>query len=224
MSKNESDNREQFEKAGEQAGQLFGRFMTVATEIANEFNSARQEKSAQQDPGDVHQQSNDAGADALREAGEHLRNMREAAGYTLDSFASALEKEINKQQDDVAVVSKVEAAESGREALPLDWLNQVSMLLSNGDPVRFFEKLQRSYVSVNPDHHADANSHTAAKPAAQYDEAHVVPGGQVVSERVRKFSLIFESDAGLEQLTQAQFEKLLEFMENSYRDGRKLIG
>ncbi len=208
MANRETYNREQFEKAGEQAAQVLGRFVSLAAELSNEFtrkadNDFQQSKEAED-------QKSDAGnVDILREAGEELQKMREAAGYTLDSFAAALKTEINRTDiDDSDVVVKVEAAESGREPLPRDWLSQVAALLNSRDPKQFADRTQRSH------------------------DAHDASGGNFSSEsqgesmqavRARKFSAIFEGDDDLTDCTEDQFNKLLGFVEKNYLEAKNLV-
>lgn len=236
MSNTGSYDREQFEKAGEQAAQVLGRFMSVATEFANQFGhqgdreddlnaphknraSHKSEPSTNRERSGAHEQWTRENSETLRDAGEHLQKMREAAGYTLDSFSRALEKEFSdKNIDTVEVVGRVAAAEAGREALPIDWLNQVSSLLRSGDAARFFEKLQQSYPAPASKDHAkndDCAPDNSTADSSVYSSA--------ASGRVSRFSAIFEGDAELDSLTEAQFESLLGFVEKSYRDAKELI-
>lgn len=215
QSYDQSNNKAQFEKAGQQAAQVFGRFMSLATDIANEFNDSRHAGNEPEADSDVNRKErHNHNAEVLREAGVQLRKMREAAGYTLNSFSAALETEFEQQKKHCdEVTSKVEAAEAGREPLPRDWLNQVSALLSDSDPMHFFEKLQKSYetaggVDEGSVHEGAGNDSTTE-------------GSQ--SARVNRFSAIFQNDAELDQLTDAQFERLLGFVENSYHDAKKLV-
>lgn len=207
MTNRESYNREQFERAGEQAAHVLGRFMSIASGLSAEFNRNTDSSADGQYKPD---QSAD-GNDVLREAGEQLQKMREAAGYTLDSFANALKSEID--QPDIAavdVVTKVKAAESGKEPLPNDWLSQMSTLLG-GDPVQFFEQLRNS-----------DRAEASTKASAVGDS---VPTSQqsTGSQRAKQFSALFENDADLESCTDEQFEKLLGFVEKNYKEAKNLV-
>lgn len=209
MTNRESYNREQLEKAGEQAAQVLGRFMSIATEFSNEFN--RKNDPDRKWSGDTDSKKPASGnADVFREAGEELQKMREAAGYTLDSFAEALKREMNRPDiDESDVVVKVEAAESGQEPLPGDWLSQVATLLGSGDPLQFFERLQKGV-----ERHSSASSS---------DQNNVQQSDVIQAKRVEKFSALFENDSELATCSDEQFEKLLSFVEKNYHEAKNLL-
>lgn len=209
MTNRESYNRDQFEKAGEQAAQVLGRFLSIATEFSNEFNR-KGEPDFKRHAED--KKSGNGNADILREAGEELQKMRETAGYTLDSFAQALKKEMNRSDiDESEVVDKVEAAESGQGPLPGDWLKQVAELLNSGDPQQFFDRMQKGNASHQ-------NSVQSGRDQSSVDQSELLQ-----SQRLKKFAAVFENDDELAACTDEQFEKLLGFVEKNYKEAKNLL-
>ena len=207
MSNRDAYQKEQFEKAGEQAAQVFGRFMSIASEFAAEMGRHTQEHRSKSDA----DQSVDR-SEFLRETGEQLRQMREAAGYTLDRFAETLQNEIDQPDLNRAdVCGKVKAVESGSEALPGDWVKQVAMLLSSRDSKQFFERLQECYET------------NGSAVAASNDEDADTPECPILHRRAARFSEIFAEDSDLSECTEEEYEKLYRFIEKNYQEAKALL-
>lgn len=141
-------------------------------------------------------------------AGEYLREMREAAGYTIEGFAKAMNR--NKAAE------KIISVEAGYETFPKDWLDQISSLLQQQDPLAFFEKL-RSLYDLD-------EQRTAATSTAEYDTAAntVSPTASVASVRRQRLAGIF-TDESLENLSDSEFEELAGFIETNYQAAIQLV-
>lgn len=207
MSNRDAYQKEQFEKAGVQAAKVLGRFMSIASEFATEMGRHTEEQNDR--PGAAQR---DSRADMLRETGEQLRQMREAAGYTLDRFAETLQKELNEPElNRTEVYGKVKAAESGSEALPGDWVKQVSDLLSSRDSTQFFERLQQFY------------EYSASPVKASNDEVEELAENPILQRRTARFTEVFTDDDELAEYTDEEFEKLLRFVKKNYHEARTLL-
>ena len=207
MSNRDTYQKEQFEKAGVQAAQVLGRFMSIASEFATEMGRQSEEQRGQRDT-----EQHDPRSEVLRETGEQLKQMREAAGYTLDRFAETLQKELNQPDVDRAeVYGKVKAAETGSEALPGDWVKQVSMLLSSRDSKQFFERLQQCY------------EFSGGSVAASNDETEETIENPILHQRASRFAEIFADDHDLSECTEEELEKLLRFVEKNYQEAKTLL-
>ena len=125
-----------------------------------------------------------------------MRALRETAGYTVDSFAKAIEQEVEK----VDVAGKVRAVEQGAEPLPSEWLRPVGALLRGANVDQVLDELTRN---------------TANTSAAEHD------AGQ--SARSKMLSELFADDKELETLSDAQFEKLRLYVEGSYRQAKAMF-
>lgn len=150
-------------------------------------------------------------ADEFRNAGEYLRELREAAGYTVDSFAQAMNRHNAAQ--------KIKSVEAGREVFPNDWLDQISALLKQNDPAEFFDKLRNLYEPDNmhgrkDQHNRDyGESSNDGKPQTAY---------AVASARREKLNEIF-TDETLSSLSDSQFEELSEFIKTNYQAALQLV-
>jgi ribosome-binding protein aMBF1 (putative translation factor) len=188
---------EQFEKAGAQAAEVLGRFVQFATDLSREFDTGRnsQNPSASDNP----QSAANEADDILRDVGERLRELRETAGYTIDGFATALESVLeNQRQHAEPVKETIDAVETGRKAPPDEWAQAFSSLLGSNEVKNLFEQLGVS------------------------SKATTAETSQVPS-RADRLSAVFADDHTLNDLSEAEFEKLVDFMNASYRQARAMI-
>ena len=207
MSNRDAYQEEQFEKAGVQAGLLLGRFMSMASDFATEMGRHTEQNVGNPDP-DRHEDH----SEILRETGEQLKKIREAAGFTLDRFAETLQKELNQPDINRAeVYGRVDAAESGSEALPGDWVKQVSLLLSSSDSTHFFERLQQCYENKS------------GSRAAANDEIKKPTKNALLQRRAERLAEIFADDNDLTACSEEDFEKLLSFVEKNYQQAKSLL-
>ncbi len=174
--------------------------------------------------------------DAGENPGEYVRDLREAAIYALDGFAKA------KHRHDAA--RKIKSGEAGREKLsgdwsdddwPEDWLDQMSALLKQNEPMEFFERLravfERGAEDSARDNTRDNSNYNAGDDRYTTDtvsgESSVIaePGvdsSGVAHQRRQKLQNIF-SDEQLKELNDSQFEELLSFVEINFKSALQLV-
>lgn len=195
---------EQFEKAGAQAAEVLGRFVNFAAELGREFGNGQNDQQTSRTADASSKKTGTTGTtgdaeEIIREVGERLRELRETAGYTIDGFANALEKELNA----APVAKTIDAVEAGRQAPPGEWVQAISTLLGSNEVKKLFEQLGVSAANTEP---ADAT--VKRSPTAS---------------RVGRLSAVFSDDQSLDALSDDEFEKLVEFMNSSYRQARVMI-
>ncbi len=178
----------QFSEAGEQAVRLIGQFVTIASDLGRtlgdgvDLNARSSGKPADSDASEV-----------LRESGKKLREFREAAGYSIEAFAKALDRQ--------GAEAAVAAAEAGRSAFPKPWLERAASLLSNGDPLAFYENFYRCYDS----------------------EDSVTGESDLGAERAESLAEMFHGDSQLGKLSEHQFAKLHQHMASHYASVKALL-
>ena len=189
---------EQFEKAGAQAAEVLGRFVRFAADLSREFDSGRSSQNAS--PSDRATAASTEPDDMLREAGARLRELREAAGYTIDGFAAALESALDKERQHTGPVAQtIGAVEAGRKVPPGEWAQAFSSLLGSNEVKDLFDQLGVS------------------------SKAATSAGVTAVPSRADRLSAVFTDDHTLNEMTAAEFEKLVDFMNASYRQARAMI-
>jgi len=149
MNSRHNSDQQKYKDAGEQAAHVIGEFMSIANDFSRRFgagfsehNPANDDTSRESTGGSCNTRSKSAdstshnasdhgqsshrpynAAEGFQQAGEYLREMREAAGYSIDGFAKAM----NRQN----AATKIESVEAGRDVFPKDWLDQISTLLKH---------------------------------------------------------------------------------------------
>ena len=101
--------------------------------------------------------------------------------------------------------------EAGRDIFPDEWLDQISALLKQNDPLEFIEKMRGLY---------ETEAHSAND--AESSDEQAVNADSSVDQRRRKLQGIF-SDEQLENLTDSQFEELLVFVETNCQAALQLV-
>ena len=202
-----NNSADQFEKAGAQAAEVFGRFVNIAAGLSREFGDAKQSgRHGANEPGNTSSGSDSShtnyskDSDAvLHEVGEQLRELREAANYTLDGFANALSSILDGEVQSTNVARTIDAVESGREAPPGEWAQAFSSLLGSNDVAKLFDQL-----SGNSSADSSANE-------------------PMMTDRAKKLSEIFATDSQLEDLSEEEFKKLSAFLSASYQQAKLMI-
>jgi len=143
-----------------------------------------------------------------RRAGEYLRELCEAAGFTIDGFAASINR--------AGAAETIRSVEGGRDVFPREWIHQVSALLKQNDPLEFVASLRslydQEYRAANDS--ADKNSEAGVK---------VLSENVVVQQRKQKLGDIFTDDQ-IESLSDEQFEELYNFVAMNYQSAISLIG
>lgn len=121
-----------------------------------------------------------------REAGRYLRDLRELAGLTVDELADAVE---------LSDHSLLSAVEKGTATLSFELILRLSALLARNDPVPFIANLTRTY---NPG-------------LWKLLEAWGIGRIPLQLERERRFVNVFRSQDAARQLSDAGFDRVLEF-------------
>jgi len=133
MNSRHNSDQQKYKDAGEQAAHVIGEFMSIANDFSRRFGGGFPEPGpANEESHKSYRGSHDAdstsddratynAAEGIQQAGEYLRELREAAGYSIDGFAQAM----NRQN----AATKIESVEAGRDVFPKDWLEQISALL-----------------------------------------------------------------------------------------------
>jgi len=203
-SRHDSD-QQRYSQAGEQAARFINELVSIAGEFSKKFDpdfnrsgdvsdtvsSASKEYRSSGGSADEWQK------DEWNRAGEYLREMREAGGYTIDGFARAINRHDAERT--------IEAAEAGAEIFPTHWLQQASELLKQSDPNEFLDKLRNCYAD-------DRQTHYGADKV-----------NDVQSSRQQQLASVFSDSDALEGLTESQFEQLRGFMQSNYQSALKLV-
>ncbi len=229
-SRHTSSDKQRFTEAGEQAARVIGEFMSFANEFSKRLdggfdtvasgNSESRQRHSSRKPFDKntrdesgrqadyeksdHRYQSD---EAWKEAGDYLRELREAAGYTIDGFARAMNRQDAR--------TTVEAAEAGREVFPDEWFDQAVEVLRHRDPLEFFDRLRGLYEPVA----ATADEQVAIRTQGPVDKQ----PDQQRDKRRQTLSAIFSDDETLAQLTDSQFEDLAGFMQSNYQAALELV-
>ena len=238
MNSGHNSDQQRYTNAGEQAAQFIGEFMSIANDFSRRFGDSFSESNPANEPsnddpsresrgrtcntrskttdsadGGTANHTTHSAAEGFQQAGEYLREMREAAGYSIDGFAKAM----NRQN----AVTKIESVEAGREEFPNDWLDQISALLKQNDPMEFFDKLRSLYDVEQSAEESPDNVHGANDQEQSHHTSR--PVSAVASKRREKLNEIFTDDT-LEGLSESQFEELSEFIKTNYHAALQLVG
>ncbi len=198
---------DQFEKAGAQAAEVLGRFVNIAAGLSRELDGVTKgrrddaEDAANSSAGTTYDSENKAPEkdELLREVGEQLRELRRAAGYTLDGFASALDNILKTDAHGKPVARTIDAVESGNEAPPLEWVQALSQLLGGNDVRNLFDQVSGKRGTASS---ANDSVHT---------------------DRMNQLSDIFAADPEIESLSDEEFQKLTAFISASYQQAKLMI-
>ena len=128
---------------------------------------------------------------AVEKGAALLRDLRQAAGLTLDDLGRALEV------DDPAVLS---LAEKGKVGLPFELILRLTAVLGRNDPVGFVLQMTRGY---NP---------RMWKALEALGVGHLL----VQAGRERQFANIYRSQDGARSLSDADFATALAFAESAF--------
>ena len=128
---------------------------------------------------------------AVEKGAALLRDLRQAAGLTLDDLGRALEV------DDPAVLS---LAENGKVGLPFELILRLTAVLGRNDPVGFVLQMTRGY---NP---------RMWKALEALGVGHLL----VQAGRERQFANIYRSHDGARSLSDADFATALAFAESAF--------
>ena len=228
-SRHDSD-QQKYKDAGEQAARVIGEFMSIANDFSRKFGGGFSEHNPAND-NTVHKSHNEScsadstskhrgtdnthssATDEFQRAGEYLHELREAARYSIDGFARAMNRQ--NATNKIESVESVESVEAGRDTFPNDWLDQISALLKQNDPMEFFDKLRSLY---DVEHSAEESTNNDA--SNDYDSQVV---SAVASSRRKKLNEIF-TDEALEGLSDDQFEELSGFIKTNYLAALQLVG
>jgi len=121
-----------------------------------------------------------------RDAGRYVRELREVAGLTVDELAAAIQ---------LSDRSMLAAVEKGTATLSFELILRLSALLARNDPVPFVAKLTRTY-----------------NPALwKLLEAWGIGRIPLQLERERRFVNVFRSQDAARQLSDASFDRVLDF-------------
>ena len=123
---------------------------------------------------------------AMYEAGQYLRDLRELAGLTARDLAAAL---------DLGDASLIEEAESGKAALPFETILRLSALVARRDPLPFVIRMMRSY---NPD-------------AWQVLQDWGIGRLPLQLERERRFINVYRGNDAARKLSDEAFARVLDF-------------
>ena len=224
MNSRHNSDQQKYRDAGEQAAHVIGEFMSIANDFSRRFGGGFPEPGpANEESHKSYRGSHDAdstttdstsddrttynAADGIQQAGEYLRELREAAGYSIDGFAQAM----NRQN----AATKIESVEAGRDVFPKDWLEQISALLKQNDPIEFIDKLRKLY---------DVEQSAGEPTDNSVNDRGGDHGLHAASNRRRdKLNEIFTDDT-LEGLTDSQFEELSGFIKTNYLAALQLVG
>lgn len=124
--------------------------------------------------------------DLMRETGSYMRDAREVAGLTLMELSEALDLEDK---------SLLEAVEDGTATLSFELILRIAALVARHDPVPFVMRMTRTY---NPGIWRILNDWGIGRVSLQF-------------ERERQFVNILRLHDNARQLSDAGFEKVLEF-------------
>ncbi len=233
-----NNDKQRYTEAGEQAAQIIGEFVSMAGEFSRRIeenfgasaNDHRHPSHAshqanpgqdQPDPSHLnHGRSKDSrSSDSWTHAGDYLRELREAAGLTIEGFADAL------NQRDAA--NTIKGIESGRVEFPTQWLDKAAEILKQGNPAEFFDTLKNCYdqsqnSTVASTGKTDSSTDIAAE---QIDElSGSAPGDRKSTQtRAEKLASIFSDQQVLDELTDEKFDELSRFMQSSFASALQLV-
>lgn len=189
MTTRNTQNNESFEHTSEQAARLVGQFVSMANSFGQSF---RESINNAAESGDSASQNNRS--EAIRNAGQRVRKMREAAGYSAADFAAAL-------RSPSASADRISAFEDGLTSFPREWLARAAEVLKPDDPLAFYELFRDCY----PD--AERTPDTA----------------ESVTTRTEQLQAIFANDTDIDSLSEAQFDALRDLLEQHYIAAKKLL-
>ena len=132
MTKRYTDSADTFERSSEQAAKLVGQFVSMANNFGQ---SVRESMNASTD-------ATGNKANKLNEAGNYVRTMRTAAGYSIEDFATAMG--VSREQ----ASRKLNDAENGIAPFPREWLAKAAETLG-ADPLEFYTRFQGCYPEEN---------------------------------------------------------------------------
>jgi hypothetical protein len=135
----------------------------------------------------------------LEEAGHSLRDLRLVTGMTLNELSAAL---------DLKDKTFLEAVEDGTATLSFELILRLSSLLARHDPVPFIIQYTRTY---DPDVWKFLSDWGVGRLPLQY-------------ERERQFINIYRRRDGVRKLSDADFQKLLDFTRASFDMALHFIG
>ncbi|MDH3589443.1 MAG: helix-turn-helix domain-containing protein [Gammaproteobacteria bacterium] len=127
----------------------------------------------------------------MYDAGVYLRDMREFAGLTIKDLAAALD-----MQDSTLL----ESVEAGTATLPFETILRLASLVARNDPVPFVIRMLRSY---NPEAWEVLQNWGIGRLPLQL-------------ERERQFINIYRGNDLARQLSDASFERVLEFTRSAF--------
>lgn len=228
-------NQQKFRDAGEQAGFVFGEFMTIAEDVGRRFETELSAKNRSYKPATNHNSSHhDSGVDSescQRQSSEPVKtdykdednsgssnNNHYSDWHNASEFLHQLREHAEDTVDGFARSINRQGAEC--KARPIgeeqdrfqgEWLHQISDLLKKNDPSDFLDKLSQLYAPETSVNNTDGEL-----------ENTTVKTDVVADQRKRKLDNIF-SDEQLQHLTEKQFEVLLGLVETNYRAALNLI-
>ncbi len=127
---------------------------------------------------------------AMAEAGNFLKDAREVAGLNIAELADAV---------GLSDTELLEEVEQGRATLPIDTILRIASLTARHDPIPFIIKFLRTY---NPDLEQTLEQWGIMKLPKQY-------------ERERRFVNVYRSHDSLRQLSDAEFERFIGYMNSA---------
>lgn len=127
----------------------------------------------------------------LADAGAYVKDARQVAGLTIDELGAAL---------DLKDRSLLEAVEAGTATLSFDLILRLASLVARHDPLPFVMRLARVY---NPQAWAVLDKWGAGRASLQF-------------ERERRFVNIYRRHDSVRGLSDAEFERLLEFTDKAF--------
>jgi transcriptional regulator with XRE-family HTH domain len=128
---------------------------------------------------------------ALERAGAMLKGFRESAGLSLREVGAAI---------DLKDPALLEAAEGGKISLPFEVILRLAAVLGRKDPISFVMKLTRTQ---SPDLWATLESLGVGKLVVQ-------------AGREREFANIYRADDRARRLSDAEFAKVLKFVQAAF--------
>ena len=128
---------------------------------------------------------------ALERAGAMLKGFRESAGLSLREVGAAI---------DLKDPALLEAAEGGKISLPFEVILRLAAVLGRKDPISFVMKLTRTQ---SPDLWATLESLGVGKLVVQ-------------AGREREFANIYRADDRARRLSDAEFTKVLAFVQTAF--------
>lgn len=127
---------------------------------------------------------------AMAEAGSFLKDAREVAGLNIAELADAV---------GLSDTELLEEVEEGRATLPIDTILRIASLTARHDPIPFIIKFLRTY---NPDLEQTLEQWGIMKLPKQY-------------ERERRFVNVYRSHDSLRELSDAEFERFIGYMNSA---------